>query len=171
MKNVWVVMVSIIFFSPLVTAKEINYSDSAVFEVPDAFTALTSSEIANKFPSNRAPKYVVGNKRRSTTIAWDLKPRAIPADKLEQVKVSFVRLFERIVPGLAWIKRDIIELAGQQWILLEMTSNAIDTDIHNIMLLTSHQGKMLVFNFNSTKAEFPEVENILRHSIRSIKLL
>ena len=59
-------------------------------------------------------------------------------------------------------------MLGQQWIYLEMSSRAIDTDIHNIMLITPLQGKMLIFNFNSTKAEFPKVEAELRASINSI---
>jgi len=53
---------------------------------------------------------------------------------------------------------------------MEMTSRAIDQDIHNIVLITSHKGKMLMFNFNSTKNEFPKMESILRDSINTITL-
>jgi len=38
------------------------------------------------------------------------------------------------------------------------------------MLLTGLHGKMLVFNFNSTKKEFPKYEAVLRKSIGSIKI-
>ncbi len=50
-----------------------------------------------------------------------------------------------------------------------MTSHAIDTDIYNIMLITSLKEKMLVLNFNSTAKEFPEIEASLRKSIQSIE--
>jgi hypothetical protein len=50
-----------------------------------------------------------------------------------------------------------------------MTSEAKDTDIHNIMLMTPQQSGFLVFNFNSTREEFPAVEAELRKAIESIR--
>lgn len=38
-----------------------------------------------------------------------------------------------------------------------MTSRAIDQDIHNIVMVTAHRGKMLTFNFHSTKKQFPQI--------------
>lgn len=140
------------------------------FDAPEGYTELTPSEIASKYPSNRAPAFVVGNVRRTTNIAYDLKQNALPADKLPEVKAFFEAMFERIIPGIEWKQKKLIDMQGQQWIYLEMTSRAIDTDIHNIMLITPLQGKMLVFNFNSTKGEFPAVEAALRKSMETISL-
>ena len=143
---------------------------SVTFDAPEGFTTLTAQEIAGKFPANRAPKFVVGNKRRTTTIAYDLKPHKISADELEEFKGTLEQLFKQLIPGLAWKDKKMIELAGQEWIFLEMTSTAVDTDIHNIMLATPHKGALLIFNFNSTKEEFPEVEKSLRKSLKSISI-
>jgi hypothetical protein len=38
------------------------------------------------------------------------------------------------------------------------------------MLITGVKDQMLVFNFNSTKQEFPAVEAALRASMRSIRM-
>ncbi|WP_028605053.1 hypothetical protein [Ottowia thiooxydans] len=140
------------------------------FNAPSGFTPLTADEISQKYPSNRAPSFVVGNARRTTTIAADLKPNELPKDKLPQVQASFESVFERVVPGIDWKEKKLIDMKGQQWIFFEMTSRAVDSDIYNIMLITPHQGKMLVFNFNSTKSEFPAVEKELRKSLQSIAL-
>ncbi len=51
-----------------------------------------------------------------------------------------------------------------------MMSRAVDTDIHNIMLVTPFRGGMLMFNFNSTREEFPRMEGALRRSLESISL-
>jgi hypothetical protein len=59
---------------------------------------------------------------------------------------------------------------GKQWIYFELISAAVDTDIHNIILMTSLNGKPLMFNFNSTKEEFPKVIKDLQASIDSIKV-
>lgn len=138
------------------------------FAAPDGFTELSKEEIGIKYPSARAPAFVVGNDGRTTTIAYDLQDHQLPPDKLGEVKASFEELFSRIIPGIEWKERKIVRMQGQDWIVLELTSRAVDTDIHNIMLVTHRRGKMLVFNFNSTKDEFPSVAPALRKSIESI---
>ncbi len=140
------------------------------FEAPEGFTPLSTEEIAAKYPRSQPPRYVVGNARRTTTIAYDLKPNRLPADKLAEVQAAFEKTFERMIAGLVWKERKLVTQAGRQWIYLEMTSNAVDTDIHNIMLVTPHKDGMLLFNFNSTKEEFPKMEQALRRSVQTIAL-
>ena len=140
-----------------------------VFNAPDGFTQLSAGEIALKYPSNRAPAFVVGNKKRTTTIAYDLKPDKLSVERIPEIKASFEQIFERIIPGIEWKKREIIEFQNKKWIYFEMTSHAIDTDIYNIMLITFLKEKMLVLNFNSTTREFPKIEASLRKSIQSIE--
>lgn len=141
------------------------------FDAPEGFTPLSKDEIAIKFPSSRAPSGVIGNARRTTTIAYELKQDKLAPEQLGEGKDAFEQLFERIIPGLEWKARAIVQFQGQRWIQLEMSSRAVDTDIHNIMLVTSRNGRMLIFNFNSTKSEFPSLESVLRESIRSIKVI
>ena len=140
------------------------------FEPPDGFTVLSSEEIGTKFPSSRAPSFVVGNERRSTTIACGLRPDDLPLEQLQDAKAAFEPLLERQIPGIEWKRRELVSISGQQWIYLEFSSHAIDTDIHNIMLITSLEGRSFLCNFNSTKAEFSRVEAALRKSIGSIAL-
>ena len=77
---------------------------------------------------------------------------------------------QQSLPGLHWIDRKFVVMDGHRWFFMELTSKATDTDIHNIVLLTPYDGKALLFNFNSTRAEFPTVEKQLRTSIQSIRL-
>ena len=140
------------------------------FHPPEGFNPLSKEVIATKWPTKQAPTYVIGNSTASTTVAYDLKPHNISPEELPNAQKSFTLLMERIIPGIEWKKNEIIELSGQKWILMEMTSRAVDTDIYNIVLMTGIGGKMLIFNFNSTKEDFPKVEAQLRKSIKSIKL-
>ena len=141
------------------------------FEPPPGFVALPQTIINLKWPSKRAPRYVVGDAVGTTTVAYDLKPHRLPQDQMEAIQKAFTQVMERSVPGIRWIKNGIIDHAGQRWLFLEMTSSAVDTDIHNIMLVTGIGEEMLVFNFNSTREAFPQVEQALRASIDSIKVL
>jgi hypothetical protein len=149
----------------------IKVGDSgATFEAPEGFEPLSKDLISKKWPTDRAPGYAVGTPTGSTTVAYDLKPHQVPQDALPEAQKSFTKLFERMIPGLEWKKNEIVEHAGQKWLLMEMTSNAVDTDIYNIMILTGLGNRMLVFNFNSTKDDFPKYEAALRKSLKSIKL-
>jgi len=83
----------------------------------------------------------------------------------------FKSTFDRVVPSIEWKKSEVIELSGKQWVLMEMTSSAVDTDIHNIMLVTGVEKEMLIFNFNSTKEDFKLHEALLRESVDSIRVV
>ncbi len=158
-------------FSLASMAQAISISDSGIsFAAPDEFQPVAQEIIDLKWPQKNAPKWVVGNKSASTTIAYDLKPNNISTVPLSAVMNHFKKTFDRVIPGIEWKKREIIELSGKKWLFLEMTSNAIDTDIYNIMLITSYGKKMLIFNFNSTKEDFSKYETVLRESIKSIQL-
>jgi len=108
MKNKILALV-VFFFAINVNAKKIEIDDGAVvFNAPDSFTELTKEEIALKYPSNRAPRFVVGNESRATTIAYDIKSHAILEDQLDAVMKSFEQTFNRIVPGIEWKKKEMI---------------------------------------------------------------
>jgi hypothetical protein len=155
-------------------SKEITIDGgSVVFTVPENFTPLSRAEITAKFPSTNAPENVVGSEGvgRTTTIAYQLKEQQpVKLSDLPDVQKAFTQVFDRVIPGIEWKQNALVDLVGQKWLLMEMTSRAIDQDIHNIVLITSHKGKMLMFNFNSTRKEFPKVEKLLRDSIKSIVL-
>lgn len=160
-----------LLISSLSIAKEVQVADTGItFQAPDNFGALSQEILDFKWPHKRAPRWVVGNDTGSTTIAFDLKPHDISGAPLKELMSVYVDGFERIVPGVQWKKQEVISLSGREWIYLELTSNAIDTDIYNIVLVTSYGKEMLVFNFNSTKEDFAKYEKTLRSSVNTIKV-
>ena len=163
----------LVFFGGIASsfAQRVEIPETTVsFEPPAGFTALTREEIQAKYPKGSGPGFVVGNKARTTSIAYDIKPIAIGDKDLPELMAAFGDRFQKSIPGLVWKERKLIEMGGQRWVILEMTSTAVDTDIHNIMLITPHAGKLLMFNFNSTREEFADVEASLRSSFESITL-
>lgn len=152
-------------------AAKISIPDSAVsFQAPEGFTELTQSEIRAKWLRGSPPSFAIGNSRRSTTIAYSIKNHNVPESGLEEGLRSFEQVFDRLIPGIDWKKKEITVINGKRWIYLEMTSSAIDTDIHNILLCAPHEGRFVMLNFNSTKEEFPRLEAVLRKSIATITL-
>jgi hypothetical protein len=157
----------VLLFLPTLPVFAISVTDIE-FKAPEGFTPLSKEAIAKKWPSERAPGFAVGNTSNSTTIAYDVKPVRLPQDKLEELQVEFSKHFQDLIPDLEWKKNKIITLCGQRWLLLEMTSKDIKTDIYNILLMTGVDDELIAFNFNSTKEDFPKYEASLRKSIETI---
>ncbi|MGH8105832.1 MAG: hypothetical protein ACREO2_05920, partial [Arenimonas sp.] len=165
MKRIVFALMLLINFAASAATQRIEIAgSSASFEQPAGFTALTIEEIEDKYPKENGPSLVVGNESRATTIAYTLKDIAITEAQLPEMLAPLTDYMQTELPSIKWIERKMIDFQGQKWIYLEMTSEAIDTDIHNIMLITALEGKMLFFNFNSTREEFPLIEESLRQS-------
>jgi hypothetical protein len=156
-------------FSGAATAATLVVPGSDVsFDAPAGFTQLSAEELQVKYPRERAPAFAVGNESRGTTIACALQDEDLRLDQLQDAMVGIVSVFEHKLPGMQWKQHIVIRLHEQPWIYLELTSHAADTDIHNVMLMTSLRGKLFLCNFNSTVEEFPQVEAALNRSMQSI---
>lgn len=152
-------------------AREIQIGATGVsFEVPDEFEALSQSLIDRKWPLKNAPRYALGTPTGSSTIAYDLKDQDISRLDPDALRKKLETVFERMVPGIRWIDRRIIQRAGRKWIFFEMSSHALDTDIHNLILISPLGKQMLIFNFNSTRAEIGRYRPLFIRSILSIRI-
>ena len=152
-------------------AETIEVGDTGItFSAPDGFQPMSEEWKRTKWPGANRPSFAVGNERGSTTIAFDAKPQDISHMDLNELRTALAETFNLGVPGLKWVANKIIEHDGQSWIYLEMTSTALDTDIYNIVMLTGWNRQMVLFNFNSTREEFPRYEDALRASVKSIRL-
>jgi hypothetical protein len=148
------------------------FGGNVTFDLPDDFSVM-SEEIAKiKYPmESHRPKYIYSNDRTTTSIAINFTENSqLQPNQFQEFKAYMEETLTRMIPGIKWIKRDYVEINGKKWIYLELMSAAIDTDIHNVMLMTSFNNKPLMFNFNSTKEEFPKVIKNLQISINSIRV-
>ena len=159
------------WFSCSLLAAEVRLAGTTLsFVAPDEFEPFSQAIIAAKWPARRAPRWVVGNASTSTSIAYDIKQNDISTAPLHVVMNSLKNTMQRIGPGLQWVKTEVVDIHGKEWVYLEFTSQAINADIHNIMLVSAYDKQMIIFNFNSTKAEFTQYEALLRESVQSIKM-
>jgi len=149
-------------------AARFTFADGRIsFMAPPGFTALTAEELAVKYPNAQAPRQAVGNERVTTSIAYDLlEHRALPTE-LEALRLQLLQGFAQL-PKLKWVASDVRPIAGRDWAYVEFTAATADQDIHNIVLLSVYDGRVLLFNFNSTVVEFPRVERALRASMATI---
>ena len=134
------------------------------FDTPLGFRAWTVEEIAQKYPNARPPQHVYANERGTVSIALTHSETAVAPAQLSRLQLAMEQLLPRTIPGLEWIAREMLEINGQPWVHFELTSFAVDTDIHNHMYLTSLDGRMLGVNMNSTVSEYDVSRDVLARS-------
>lgn len=140
------------------------------FVPPPGFKPLTKEQISRKFPRGNPPQHVFANESQSVSVAVTLSAARLAPEQLEEFKAAMEQMLPRGTPGLVWITREFVTFGGRRWMHLEMTSTAIDTDIHNHMYATSFAGQALFFNFNATVKDYPAAKESLMRSVRSITL-
>lgn len=149
----------------------ISVGDERVsFIPPPAFKPLTREQIVLKFPRINPPQYVFANEKQSVTAAVTFASANMAPDQLQEFKEAMEQMLPRMIPGLKWITRELVTINHRKWLHLEMTSYAIDTDIHNHLYATSFNGKALLFAFNSTVKEYPQAKAELARSAQSIQV-
>ena len=170
-KLIWLIAVLCLSAQPVAANERVTLGDGRVSFIPPAgFKQLTKEEIAQKYFRGNPPQYVFADETLTTTVAITFSNAKVSPEQLSEYKEAMEAMLPRLIPGLRWLTREIIELSGRKWFHLEMTSNAIDTDIHNHLYSTSFDGKALIFGFNSTVKEYPKMKVALEKSVQSIKL-
>jgi hypothetical protein len=153
------------------TAKPVDFENGNItLEAPADFTFLTQEELDKKFPSKHGPSAVIGNDSRAVTIAYQLSEQSLQPDQLTDAQHGMTPVLNRVIPGIQWIKNDIVEINGVKWIYFEFTSNAAQGEIHNIEIATSYNGKMAIINLNADTKDFDSFQDKLKESLNSVKI-
>lgn len=166
-----VLIVALLLSSAALAAEPLSLYDGRVsFTLPAGFQRM-SDELANKkFSRGERPQYIYSDAKTTTSIAVVVAEAKVTPEELDAFRDFMQSTFTRMIPGAQWLKRDYLTVGKTKWARLELMSNAIDTTIHNIILITVLDGKPLMFNFNSTKEDFPRLEKSLIKSIDSIRI-
>ena len=140
------------------------------FIPPAGFTPMSDIEIRHKFPSQRPPQYVYANRDRTVTIAITFSQAALNPDQLEQLKMAMEEALQKVIKQ--WGTRNITSINGVSWVRLESTTETVEKNslIHNDMYLTSYNGKMLGFNFNSVAHVDKQFRQSLLQSAQTIQI-
>lgn len=171
MKILITLLAAFVLLTSTASAKEVCVDGGPVsFAVPEEFTPLSPAEVHAKYPSPSEPRQVMGNERRSTTIAYQIIDQPLDQPHLPELQNAYTHIYGHVIAEIDWKQNAIVELAGQKWLMMEFTSRAPGEDLYAIMLFTSYKGKMLMFTFHTTRRDFPMMEKPLRESIRSITL-
>ncbi|HEV2763512.1 MAG TPA: hypothetical protein VGV38_11090 [Pyrinomonadaceae bacterium] len=142
------------------------------FVPPNGFKPMSKEDIAFKYGrlgEAGAPQYAYSNERQNVSVAVGLRGNGgLRPEQLDELKKFLEADFARGIPGLEWVEREIVTLNGTRWIHLYAKAPAVDTNVVNDIYATIFDGRLLLFNFNSTVAQYEAHKESLRRSVQTI---
>lgn len=117
---------------------------------PKAFGPMPQHTLELKYPSSRRPSEVLSDETGGISLAFNLTHNRVQANQLAQAHSSISGMFRNLYPSATWIRSEMIEQNGASFFVMELTTPALDTEIHNILYGTSVDDRLLLATFNTT---------------------
>lgn len=154
-----------------VTLEERNLLEDRVsILVPDNFAPMTEELMALKYPSEGRPSLVLTNETGGINLAFNHTASRATQNDMESYKSYLEKTFKRTYSGSDWKGSGVKEINGRKFGYLEFVSQAIDTEIYNLMFFTDLDGKLLICSFNCTKKNIKQWEPIGKEIMNSTKI-
>ena len=139
-------------------------------DVPEGYTELSAQEIDQKFGRfGRKPMKVFGNASRASTVSVTWSKQPLTQAALPEFKEMMEEMLPKLTPGVVFNDKQMRAIGGRQWIYLDTTVPAADTDIRNLMYMSDLGGHMIGVNFNATVKEFPSQKGGFEAAAQTLK--
>ncbi len=119
--------------------------------VPKDFSLMGEEMLRTKYPSDRRPTVVYTDESGGVNIAINHTNNLVTQRDIPAVHRQVDSMFRNLYPSAKWFKSELVTINKRKWFMLNLRTPAIDTEIRNIIVGTSLEGRMLMVSFNSTK--------------------
>ena len=121
---------------------EINVlNDKVSILAPQDFLPMSAELIELKYPATSRPTKVLSDETGGVSLAFNHTNTPMRPDQVNEAFNAISSMFRNIFPTAKWIREEVIEQNGTQFMVLELITPAVDTDIHNIIYGTSVDGR------------------------------
>jgi hypothetical protein len=158
---------------PYLTTKQVKAAEgSLTLLVPSAFRPMSRQDISIKFPGGSPPQEVWANRDMNVSIAITFPESArLNPEDLTKFGESITQALPKVRDKFKWIRNSEVTINGRRWLRMTFTCSALDTQIYNDMVYTSHKGRVLGVNCNSVVRLRDASEKIFNRTIQSLKIL
>jgi hypothetical protein len=119
--------------------------------IPAGFKQLNKELIAKKYGTTNAPTIVFASADGAVSIAVNHTQNKVSLKQIPDALDAAVGAFEQAHPNAEWFRKEATKVNGRDCLILELRSQATDTDIRNVMLGRSLDDRFLIVTFNCTK--------------------
>ncbi|GKX57355.1 hypothetical protein SOASR030_34670 [Leminorella grimontii] len=167
----WLFSISLSLFFSFQAAAQVEMENQKIpsqgisINVPKGFTPMDEAMKKVKYPSENRPAVVFTDERGKVNVALSAGKAPLKAEQLNTYKDYMLQAMRNYHPAAESVT---IDGNRKAW-LIHFTSKAIDTDIHNAMLVTSYKDKMVLVAFNCTADLWSTYKSSVKASLLSIK--
>jgi hypothetical protein len=137
--------------------------------IPTHFGPMSEELIRAKYPGERRPTFVLSDERGTVNITVNHTSSVMSSKDLDEAHRAFDRMFRNQYPSATWYRSERTTLNGQECFILELLTPATDTEIHNIIVVSSLESRMLLISTNITKELVDKWLPITQKMTESIK--
>jgi hypothetical protein len=138
--------------------------------MPKSFTVMDEEMLQTKYPNERRPTLVYTDESSRINVAINHTANRISMAEIEDVHKYMDSTIRNTHPSATWFASDVIPVNGRQWFRLDVRTPAIDTEIRNVMMGTSVEGRMLLVSFNVTRELEEEWIEVARTIVQSLQV-
>jgi hypothetical protein len=141
-----------------------------LLSIPKSFGPMGEYMLKLKYPNERRPTIIFTDESGSVNVALNHTSNRITPTDVPQLRKQTEGVFKRLYPTATWFRNELKEIGGQQCFLFDFRTPAIDTDVRNIMIGMSLDGRLLIITFNATRALESRWVPVGNQIIQSVKI-
>ena len=93
---------------------------------------------------------MLSDKTGGVTLAFNHTNTPMQPSQVSEAHASMSQSFHNMYPSAKWIRDQVIKQNGNVFMVMELITPAMDTQIHNIMYGASVDGRFMLVAFNTT---------------------
>ena len=133
-------------------------------EIPQTLTPMPDDMAKIKYPSENRPQVIYGDERGKASLGITAGRNALPAAQLDMAKDATLKMLTNFKP-----QAEPVTVDGHKAWLITFRSQAPDTEILNMLLITSQNEKAVQVSFNMTKDLVAQYQEAAKASLLSLK--
>lgn len=153
MKHMYLIIVMLLV-STLAQANELiertALNGKVTLITPKSFAPMAKHLLEMKYPNSRRPTEVLSDSTGGVSLAFNHTRNPMSLNQIKHAHASMSKAFHNMHPSAKWIRDKVINMKGQAFMVFELITPAMDTQIHNIMYGTSVDNRLLLIAFNTT---------------------
>jgi hypothetical protein len=139
--------------------------------LPQSFKQMSDQELATKYPrSGSLPQEAYSNESGTVSLAFNHTSNKLSPADLPDFRQSFARQFKGTL-GIEFKGSSIKNINGRDFAILEFISPAMDTNIYNLMFLTSLDNRLLICTFNCVQSEMGKWKPTSQQILNSVQVI
>lgn len=137
---------------------------------PKSFAPMAKHLLEVKYPHSRRPTEVLSDSTGGVSLAFNHTQNRMSSSQIKRGHTSMSKMFHNTYPSAKWIRDKVINMNGQNFMVFELITPAMDTQIHNIMYGTSVDNRLLLIAFNTTVEQSKQWLPIGKEIMKSISI-